>query len=219
QAYGYGTIGARATGSIYLSEALPTTSSVLNDAEVVLLQALGIAGGDAVGGNIRFTVRESAAQGEDLHLLNSGSVLFLETGQETLTHGLINTPNGSILLRVGDNVTIEPNAQILASKNIDIFGDFRRVNELSSGAPTTDPGTPNDTPKFGTVMHLGGVIAHGPTSQGDLTRIFGNADVDQIFFDQTFLGGQSGSATSVMPGGTAQFIPTGGLGPVRQMSD
>src|SRR5262249_41087347 len=71
------------------------------------------------------------------------------------------------------------------------------------------PGTPNDTPKFGTVMHLGGVIAHGATSQGDLTRIFGNADTDQIFFDQTFLGDQSGTTSSPIPGGTGQVIPDG----------
>ena len=70
QAYGDGTIAARATGSIDLSEALPTTAVgtfFARDAEVVLLQALGIAGGDGdISGNIRFTVRESAAQGEDL---------------------------------------------------------------------------------------------------------------------------------------------------------
>jgi len=45
----YGTIGARAGVSIYLTE-------VSNDAQVVLLEALT--------GNIRFTVRESAASGE-----------------------------------------------------------------------------------------------------------------------------------------------------------
>src|SRR5262249_23646906 len=32
---------------------------------------------------------------------------------------------------------------------------------------------------------------------------------DQIFFDQTFLGGLSGSPSSIMPGGTAQVIPEG----------
>ncbi len=37
-------------------------------------------------------------------------------------------------------------------------------------------------------MRLQGVIAHGPTTGGNLTRIFGNDDADQIFFDQTFLG-------------------------------
>src|SRR5439155_6779812 len=107
----------------------------------------------------------------------------------------------SILLRVGDNVTVDPNAQILAGKNIDIYGDFART----AGA-NLDTTIPDDSPKFGTVMHLHGVIAHGPTASGYLTRTFGNADTDQFFFDQTFLGGTSGSATSVMPGGTGQSI-------------
>jgi hypothetical protein len=99
QAYAYGTIGARATGSIYLSEALPTTASFFaRDAQVVLIQALGIAGGDAVGGDVRFTVRESASQGEDLNLLASGSVLFLENAPEFMAHGLINT---RFILRAG----------------------------------------------------------------------------------------------------------------------
>ena len=95
QAYAYGTIGARATGSIDLTETLPTTlTSYAPDAQVVLIQALGTGGGDAVGGNARFTVRESptappadpvlpTAKGEDLNLLQDGSVLFLEDSPET----------------------------------------------------------------------------------------------------------------------------------------
>ena len=203
QAYAYGTIGARATGSVYLTE----TSG---DAQVVLIQSLGIAGGNAVGGDVRFTVRESAAQGEDLDLLANGYVLFLENAPETMSHGLINAANGSILLRVGDNVNTDPNSQILASKNIDIYGDFARTT--GAHLDVGDPG-------YGTVMHLQGVIAHGPTASGFLTRIFGNADTDQVFFDQTWLGGQSGTTSSMIPGGTAQAIPTGALGPVRLMSD
>ena len=100
-----------------------------------------------------------------------------------------------------------------------IRGDFRRVAELSSGAAVTDTVTPADTSDFGTVMHLHGVIAHGPTAEGYLTRIFGNADVDQIFFDQTFLGGRAGSATSPIPGGQNQAIPDGGFGVARLISD
>ena len=203
QAYAAGTIGARATGSIYLTETLPTTGSLFNSAQVVLLQALG--------GDIRFTVRESAAQGEDLNLLASGDVLFLENAPEHMTHGLIDTPVGSILLRVGDNVTTDANAQILAGKNIDIYGDFARTS-----GPVLDVGDPG----YGTVMHLHGTIAHGPSAHPYLTRVFGNADVDQIFFDQTFLGGLSGSVASPIPGGTGQAIPNGGLlAPVKLMSD
>ncbi|MDD1750937.1 MAG: hypothetical protein LUO89_13810, partial [Methanothrix sp.] len=219
QAYAYGTIGARATGSIDLTEALPTTASPFaRDAEVVLIQALGVAGGDAAGGNVRFTVRESAAvpqfgtdgvtvtvYGEDLNLLAGGSVLFGENAPEIVSHGLINAANGSILLRVADDVNTDPNAQILASHNIDIYGDFRRVAETSSGVPVTDTGDPG----YGTIMHLQGVIAHGPTANGYVTRIFGNADSDQVYFDQTFLGGDSGTATFAMPGGTSQIISGG----------
>ena len=70
-----------------------------------------------------------------------------------MAHGLVNTPAGSILLRVGDNVTTTPNSQILAGQNIDIYGDFARTT-----APVDVVGA-DDSPKFGTVMHLPGVIA------------------------------------------------------------
>jgi hypothetical protein len=190
--YAPGTIGARATGNIDLTQ---TTGN----AQVVLIQSLG--------GNARFTVRKNGGLGEDLNLLASGIVLFLENAAETIVHGLINAVVGSVLLRVGDNVTTDPNAQILAGQNIDIYGDFRRVNELSSGIAETDPTHPG----FGTIMHLAGVIAHGPTASGYLTRVFGSADAsqtdpisnDQIYFDQTFLGGLNPLA----PGGTSQPIP------------
>ncbi|HEX5279640.1 MAG TPA: hypothetical protein VFW28_06150 [Micropepsaceae bacterium] len=204
QAYGYGTIAARASNNIFLTETLPTTggSSFNNDAEVALMQALT--------GNARFTVRESAAQGEDLNLLPNGNALFLENAPEAVSHGLINTPTGSILLRVGDDITTNANAQILAGQNIDIYGDFARTS-----GPVSDTGDAGD----GTVMHLSGVIAHGPTANGYLTRIFGNSDSDQVYFDQTFLGvvpqatidavGFSGYAP---PGGLSQHIPQDRLG-------
>ena len=221
QAYAYGTIGARATGSIYLSEALPTTPVGVffaRDAQVVLLQALGLTSGDGSGGSVsdgfgsnvdmRFTVRESAVLGEDLDLLGSGSVLFLEAHPETMSHGLVDTPNGSILLRVADNVNTDPNAQILAGKNVNIYGDFARVGELSSGVVENDTGDVG----YGTIMHLHGVIAHGATASSYETRIFGNAEVDQVYFDQTFLGGNSGTPSSpILGGGSAQIIPDGGF--------
>jgi len=159
---------------------------------------------------VRFTVRDSANNSfgisSDLNLLNSGSVLFLENAPESITHGLINAVTGSILLRVGDNVTTDPlgNSQILAGKNIDIFGDFHRMGENSSGTPQTD----SSDPGFGTIMHLHGVIAHGPNTDAmgnltNLTRIFGNSGNDQVFFDQTFLG----ATNKDVPGGLSQMIP------------
>ena len=184
QRYTPGTIGARASDSIYLTE-------TAHDARVVLVQALT--------GDARFTVRESNLQGEDLHLLPSGNVLFLENAPESLAHGLVNTPQGTAMLRVGDNVDTDPNAQILAGRNINIFGDYRRDG--------IDVVGPTDSPQFGTVMHLQGVIAHGPTASGYLTRIFGNDDSDQIYFDQTFLGGTN----PLLPSGSNQAIPQGGV--------
>src|SRR5439155_27129962 len=161
QRYAYGTIGARADNSIYLTEIgrdpLAVGDTDPRNAQVVLLQAAGM---DGTKQALRFTVRESNAQGEDLDLLASGDVLFLENNPEHISHGLINTIAGSTLLRVGDNVNTDPNAQILAAKNIDIYGDFARTGELSSGVAEFDTVTPDDSPKFGTVMHLGGVIAH-----------------------------------------------------------
>ena len=184
QYYAPGTIAARATNHIYLTE-------VDKAARVVLLQALT--------GDVRFTVRESDVQGEDLNLLPSGAALFIENAPETVGHGLVNTPQGTVMLRVGDNINTDPNAQILAGHNVNIFGDFRRNG--------IDVATPNDSPKFGTVMHLSGVIGHGATAAGYLTRIFGNDDVDQIYFDQTFLGV---TANSLLLGGTSQTVPQGG---------
>ena len=65
---------------------------------------------------------------EHLSLLSDGEVLFVEGATETAPHGLIHTAGGSILLRIGDNVTTDPNARILASENIDIYGDFARTS-------------------------------------------------------------------------------------------
>ena len=189
QAYGYGTVGARATGSIDLAEALPTTSPSTSTPRYPQLRER-CPGRPASGAERRSSLHRAGKRGPGRRSepSASGHVLSIENSPETLTHGLINTVNGSVLLRVGDNVTTDPNSQILASKNVDIYGDFRRINESSSGALVTDIATPDDTPQFGTIMHLHGVIAHGATASGYLTRIFGNADTDQIFFDQTFLG-------------------------------
>ena len=68
------TIAAEATDSIYLTE----TAQAAN---VVLLEAYG--------GDIRFTVRESALTGEDLNLLLNGSTLVDETTGAEPDHELL----------------------------------------------------------------------------------------------------------------------------------
>src|SRR5260370_13892212 len=107
--YAPGTIGLRASDSIYATQ---TSGNAL----VVLIQAFGSHGHQPY--TVRFTVRHSSAtSGEDLNLLASGSVLFAETGPEAVPHGFINTPNSSIELRVRDNVNTDANAQIVAAEN------------------------------------------------------------------------------------------------------
>jgi len=184
QFYAPGTIGARATGDIYVTE-------VDEEADIVLLQSSG--------GNIRFTVRESAALGEDLNLLHSGSVLFLQNQPEFVPQGFINAQNGSILLRVGDNVNTDANARIVAARIVDIYGDFARTT-----GPVFDVGDPG----YGTIMHLAGEITAGPNSLY-LTRIFGNADADTINFDQTYLGGLTRAFGSNTPTPAGAFAPLG----------
>ena len=101
------TISAEATGSIFLTE----TAGAAN---VVLMEAYG--------GDIRFTVRESALSGEDLNLLVNGSTLVDETSlpdpttnfSRSVPYGRIAALNGWINLRVGDNVTTHDNSRILA---------------------------------------------------------------------------------------------------------
>lgn len=189
QHYAAGTIGARATGSIFLTE----TDS---NADVVLLQS--------TGGDIRFTVRESADLDEDFNLLHSGSVLLIQNAPETVPNGFVNTPNGSILLRVGDDVNTNANARIVAGRNIDIYGDFARTS-----GPVLDVADPG----WGTIMHLAGHIQAGPNASGYLTEIFGNADADTIHFDQTFLD----SKTRAYGSNTA--TPALGLAPLGDNED
>src|SRR6185295_17865498 len=85
------------------------------------------------GGDIRLTVRESAAQGENLDLLASGTAHFAESNNRQpgldvdvvrdVPHGQIFAEAGAVLLRVGDNVTLDDNSEIVADRSIDIFGD------------------------------------------------------------------------------------------------
>src|SRR5262249_8407824 len=98
------------------------------------------------------------------------------------------TATGSVLLRVGDDVSTPDIAVITAGTNIDIFGDFGNA----------DPG-------FGTNMDLRGTIT--PRSgAANRTSLFGHSDVDTFNLLQIKLGGQTnvfGSATSTAPANAA----------------
>jgi Ca2+-binding RTX toxin-like protein len=171
-------------------------------------QALNLLLAHANEGNIRLTVRESTDLDEHLNLLPSGDVLFAESGPDfhrTIRHGQVFAEDqgmtlGAVLLRVGDNVTLDPHSQILADKSIDIFGD-----------DATAPGTVAEV-HHGTNMILRGrivadcVVSHpfgepigtcapstaNPTL-GRITRIWGNTETDHIQFGD--LSGITGGTT------------------------
>ena len=167
-----GTIGAEATDNIDLTQ-------VSGNAQVVLIEALT--------GDVRFTVRQSGVSGEDLNLLNSaGSVLFLSNTPQAVPNRLIDAPLGSVTLRVGGDVTVGPNAQILAGDNITVDGDFARVAELSGGVSVSDP-----LPSIGTIVTVEGTI-----DAGESIAIYGGINPD---------------ITAVTTGITAQIILWGSI--------
>ena len=134
---------------------------------------------------------------------------FLEKVLETVANGLIDTPQGNVLLRVGDNVNTNANAYITAAKNVSIYGDFARAGELSSGVATSDA----QDPGFGTVMHLAGHITPGDwLTKGYLTRIFGFTDTDTFNLDQTYLGGETKVYGSNTPSPCAGGVCTAPVG-------
>ena len=204
------TIAGEATDSIFLTE----TAEAAN---VVLLEAYG--------GDIRFTVRESALPGEDLNLLLNGSTLVDETtGADPTTnfsravpYGRIAALNGWINLRVADNVTTQANSRILAGEWIDICGDYRRVagvkgicGDFQGSETLTDTGDPG----VGTVMTLRGEITPGLLTSrlSFITRIFGNFDDDQFWFLSTYLGGKTRTYGSNTPTNCPAAGPPGPCG-------
>ncbi|OWK21144.1 hypothetical protein AJ88_20810 [Mesorhizobium amorphae CCBAU 01583] len=135
-----------------------------------------------------------------------------------ITHGQIFAEKGSVLLRVGDNVTLDSNSETLAAENIDIYGDVSATDEVIHALVNLDVA-------FGTVMVLRGrIIANATVAPGNktigapvgsatptltadpvtgptvLTRIFGNTDVDTIHFGDT--SGAGGTNTQ----GSAGYI-------------
>jgi hypothetical protein len=196
-------VGLEATGNIYLAETYGNLRLVL---------------AHTYDGDIRLTVRESSASVvEDFELLASGQALFAEANGATrpgnhddsprnVPHGQIFAEDGSVLLRVGDDIDLHQNSEILAAEGIDIFGDiFARDDNVFALA--------NLDPNYGTNMVLRGrIIANAdvtPGSQVDgnpvgtamptitgpefLTRIWGNTDVDTIQFgDPTGIAGGTG---------------------------
>ena len=109
--------------------------------------------------------------------MHDGAVRFVENVLRTVPRGRI-AASGSVLLRVGDDVTTTTNSEIVAGRGIDLYGDWT-----------------NGDPHFGTTMILRGTITPGT---GFVTRIFGQTDVDNIQFGDE--SGVAGATTLDSPG-------------------
>ena len=180
-------VGMEADGSIFVTE----TESALN---LVLAHALV---------NIRLTVRESSDLDEHLNLLREGAALFFENPPDRpriVLKGQVYAHAGFVLLRVGDNVTLDPRSEILAGTTIDIFGDDANA-DLNVGS------TDNVDPTYGTNMTLRGRIVAGcvvvstlicdPSTANPvhLAQMWGHTDVDTFWF-----GDPSGIGFGTTPG-------------------
>ena len=184
-----GDVSLEATTNIYLTE---------NDADLQLVLA------HTYTGDIRLTVRESTDLDENFVLRHSGSARFAEDAttlpgddpdaDRIVAHGQVFAEQGSVILRVGDDVTLDSNSEIVANLSIDIFGDYGNADVDVNGA---DPGD-----GYGSRMVLRGrLVADADVTAGDpvatyvptaaapvadrLTQIWGEADVDTIDFGDT----------------------------------
>src|SRR6185369_7559623 len=137
-----GDVGLEATNNIFLTE---------TDSTLKLLLA------EALNGSVRLTVRETTPDAapsattldEDLDLIASGSVRFVENVLRSVPKGRIAALNGFVLLQVGDDVTTSANSEIVAKENIDIYGDYTNA----------DAG-------YGTNMVLRGILTSGYLATG-----------------------------------------------------
>lgn len=191
-------------------------------------------------GDIRITVRESADLDEHLELLHSGSARFAESttsrptnlpdAERQIPNGQIFAEAGSVTLRVGDNVTLDSNSEILAAGAISIFGDYGNADagygtemvlrgRIISNAVVTPgqqvdptPATDDDDRPVGTARPNNAV-----PNPAALTQIYGAGDADRIDFgDATGIGGTTaqgtpgyifiGSKTRVYGGGDEDLI-------------
>jgi len=184
-------VGLEATGNIYLTEV---------NAELRLVLA------HSYTGNIRLTVREAegaTSVAENLYLVEQGQARFAEDNttangnqpdaQRSVPRGQIFAEQGSVELRVGDNVFTDANAEIIAAQGIVIRGDHVDNDthygthmilrgRLIAGAVVT-PGSESGSNPVGTATPSLASPVH-------LTQIFGNADADFFQFgDPTGIGG------------------------------
>ena len=200
-----GLLHATANGGLFLTE---------------VSGALRVDGADATTGNIRLTVPDTAAAGQDLEVLAGRSILA----------------GGSVTLRVGDNVVMSDTSTVSAGRNIDVFGDYLNADPgvgttmdlRGSFTPGSDPGeraaffgqTDDDLISFLQTRLGGRTFAYGSqnataalandgqdrfvvdrlasmnTARGDVLTLDGQADTDTYTVNTT--GSVTGSSDYVV---------------------
>src|SRR4029079_14217971 len=100
---------------------------------------------------------------EHFDLLASGSARFAESNTSlpgtdpdaprVVSHGQVFAEAGSVVLRVGDDVTLDDNSEVVASQNVDLFGDFGSADVDANGVALGDG--------YGTTMTLRGRLVAG----------------------------------------------------------
>ncbi len=181
-------VGLEASTGIYLTETAGKLRLVL---------------AHAYASDIRLTVNDSTAAGEDLELIRSGKAFYAEadtTQRRDMAHGMIFAESGDVLLRVGDDVTTDENSVIVAAHNIDIYGDnggnvdtsgttMLLCGWIGAGVSVT-PGNPlSPSNAFGTYLEV------TPHTAAYLTQIHGNTNADDILFGRTPGGSIFGGGT------------------------
>jgi hypothetical protein len=201
QRAGAGDVSLEADGSIFVTEAdakavrsynvtLAVALDTYQTLETIPNSTLRLVLARAWAGNIRLTVRDEAnpigvrPEDDDLVLLPNGNFQRGEDDLLTVPNGTIIARLGSVLLRIGDDVILHQNSQILAGTGIAIYGD---ATAAAIGGVDPDPG-------FGSDMLLLGRLVAGCINPGALSceiytgtpihtiTIWGNDDVDQFQF-------------------------------------
>ncbi|HKJ56179.1 MAG TPA: hypothetical protein VJ978_09355, partial [Nitriliruptoraceae bacterium] len=176
-------VALRATGSIWLTE----IEGILH---LVLAQA--------ATGSISLTVRETNDLDEHLWIHDGGSYWFAENVLTTRLDGTIAALLSSVLLVVGDDVWTPAlnaddtsNSFILAGTNVVIRGDQQDAEGTYHMGPA-EVGNGTDMLLRGEIT--AGLIDDNPSTPAvdedvfGIAQVFGNADVDTILLDQTWLG-------------------------------
>ncbi|MEI6160077.1 MAG: hypothetical protein WCP77_09610, partial [Roseococcus sp.] len=153
----------------------------------------------AYAGDIRLTVRESAALGQDFLLVKQGTARFAESNsrdpgnqddaERVVANGLVFAETGRISLFVGDNVSLHQASGIIAAGDVEIFGDNLNLDAgygttmtlrgvLVAGANLLVPGNQSGANPMGVALPS----VATPTAT---LRIYGNGDADSISFGDT----------------------------------